>query len=142
VGRPMVSENNKRSVHTARVRMVLMASSSVFPYGMMGSLSMGKRLKKRSCADVLVFRFCSYSGVARRHACLNYNARVDVLVGSLKARLHQPVAALSAITCSIPPVQATDTNCCFVLVSLRRVLTRLCVPSPGYHALLQVTVHY
>ena len=123
--------------------MVLIASSSVFPYGMMGRSVDGEKIERREdVADVLVFRFCSYSGVARRHACLNYNARVDVLVGSLKARLHQPVAALSAITCSIPPVQATDTNCCFVLVSLRRVLTRLCVPSPGYHALLQVTVHY
>ena len=43
----MVSENNKRSIHTARVRMVLMASSSVFPYGMMGRRAMGY-VKERS----------------------------------------------------------------------------------------------
>jgi hypothetical protein len=41
----MVSENNKRSVHTARVRMVLMASSSVFPYGMMGSVD-GEKIEE------------------------------------------------------------------------------------------------
>ncbi|KAH6875765.1 hypothetical protein BKA58DRAFT_128427 [Alternaria rosae] len=105
--------------------MVLIASSSVFPYGMMGRSVDGEKIERREdVADVLVFRFCSYSGVASRHACLTHNARVDVLVGSLKARLHQPVAALSATTCHIPPASTPRIRtCCLFLVSLRRVLT-------------------
>jgi len=124
--------------------MVLIASSSVFPYGMMGRSVDGEKIERREVvADVLVFRFCSYSGVASRHACLTHNARVDVLVGSLKARLHQPVAALSATTCHIPPAA------CFVFSKpapcadmVCRVSSCLVSPVNGALLQLQVTVHY
>jgi hypothetical protein len=44
--------------------MVLIASSSVFPYGMMGRSVDGEKIGRREdVCDVLVFRFCSYSGV-------------------------------------------------------------------------------
>jgi hypothetical protein len=44
--------------------MVLIASSSVFPYGMMGRSVDGEKIGRREdVCNVLVFRFCSYSGV-------------------------------------------------------------------------------